>query len=180
MNSQLTLVEQKFVEDILEDVAKKLGLQFNSISIEYQSISNGFDSTDVGAKTARNLPPRICINVDWFRKHKDNDDSVIYDILAHEMRHIYQLNQIANLKAGKETSEPVDVILRWENNFNNYKSYSSTDTNTHRPYFSQDIEVDAMAFSWLYRTDVKIDSGLSIPEDIWPFIEKRIEKIRMT
>lgn len=92
----------------------------------------------------------------------------IYDIehfLIHEMRHIYQHNQIKKYKTNSHTIDPI-FINRWINEGKDYKKSLDENGNENIEYYKQDCELDAYAFSYAvmkYKYGGMYDSKLFIP-----------------
>lgn len=182
----VTQEEKVFVTKILENAAEKLAIKLDLIRIEFDGIGGCFKTIENAAVT-NNVPYLfIKINLDWLRANREtNDITIIRDILYHEMRHVYQFGEIANLQNDQPISESKETVLSWINNKKYYISYYSHDRLSHVAHFSQPIEVDAMAFSVVLRLiDAQngddVESGLAIPDEVWPLVEKRISEILVT
>lgn len=179
----VTEEEKRFVTTILVRACKTLSINLDLIRIEFDGIGDCFKTTENAAVSNDTPHLFIKINLEWLRtKRKAKDFTTIRDILYHEIRHIYQFREIANLKNGFPIYESKEIILNWINDRKHYISFSSFDATTHIPHFSQSIELDAMAFSVLLRSfdsqkENYIENGLAIPDEIWPLVEKRVREM---
>ena len=91
--------------------------------------------------TARSttFPNKRLIRVDL---NKMSDVSIAYQILAHEIRHIFQWDVIVNTEEFKGEID-LQTVDTWKNDMNNYSN-----SNT-KGYENQPIELDATAFSYV-------------------------------
>lgn len=183
MNKGVTQEEKIFIKRILERAARVLSVNLDSLQIEFGDTDGCFETIE-NAAISNDIPYLfIKINIDWFRvKRNAGDLTAIRDILYHEMRHIYQFNEIVKYKNNQPSLESKETILNWINNRKYYVSYSSEDKTTHIPHFSQSIELDAMSFSVVLRLlDIQngdnIQNGVAIPDEIWPLVNKRVYEI---
>jgi len=119
---------------------------------------NHFNDQLIGAVASSN--GTITVNLDWFCSTTEQD--VMY-IIWHEIRHIYQMQQIQFQKDNNFAAERPENILRWQQEFDHYVRNTPETTSLH---FLQEIELDAYAFalSMLFRycanDDGSVDIGL--------------------
>ena len=128
----------------------------NSIAIRIEAVGDGtFVDTKIGC-IARGYT--IIINRDWFTSTTSQD---IKYLIWHEVRHIYQKNQIDRLFEHKQTHEKTEVLLRWQFEFSNYIPNTPSSEVAH---FNQHIEIDAYAFAlaMLFIYDANPDGSVDI------------------
>lgn len=128
------------------------------IEIKVESVGEGtFHDKKIGCVT-RGFT--LVINSDWFTS-ADNQD--IKYIIWHEVRHMYQQQQIKQLVENQACSENIAVVNQWANEWNHYIPNTAATENHH---FEQRIEVDAYAFAlamlfiYLPNPDGSVDIGL--------------------
>lgn len=121
------------------------------------------------------------VNENWLnRMNITKDETELRMLIYHEVRHYYQIQQIAKYTNKQPVNEDVLRIMQWKYNFENYIS----NTNENLSYYNQHVEIDANAFGILmFNYDIsrgikKISGNLtSIPSDIYPEIDKRLKEL---
>lgn len=68
--------------------------------------------------------------------------------LLHEIRHVFQHSCIKDYTENKEVSVGEDLIKTWIKESENYATACDENGNEREEYFSQDLEMDAYAFSY--------------------------------
>ena len=98
--------------------------------------------------------------------YKNNRIFEIEYFLLHEMRHIYQHNQIELYKNNEQTIDPKYIEL-WIKEGQNYVKSLDKNGNENIEYFKQDCELDAYAFSYAimhHKYQGIYDSTLWLPD----------------
>lgn len=121
-----------FLCDLLAIDIPKVQIHQNNKYMDIDgNICNHFTLKKTSIATAYPTENLICIDMD-----RANND-LIYAIIAHELRHIYQYQAVQNPSWKEELSSV------WELEFATYEDSS------HDDYENQSIEIDAWAFSKL-------------------------------
>lgn len=98
--------------------------------------------------------------------YKDNRIFDIEYFLLHELRHIYQHNQIERYKKSEYSVDPI-YIEKWMIEGSNYIKALDEKGNENIEYYKQDCELDAYAFSYAimkYKYKGIYDDKLFIPK----------------
>lgn len=113
---------------------------------------------------------RIVFNNDKLREATDYE---VYITSFHEIRHIYQRCCIEFGKSYKQLKEPKKRIKQWKYEDDHYYVSEIIDD---EKYLRQDIEIDAIAFSY-YMMDLLFDNKVILPESIKKEALKRTKEI---
>ena len=129
---------------------------------------NHFNDLMIGAVAS--LDGTITVNIDWFCSTSEQD--VMY-IIWHEIRHVYQMQQIQFQKKNSYAAERTEDVLRWKTEFEHYVTNTPATTTLH---YAQEIEQDAYAFalSMLFRYCANDDGSVDI--GLPPIAEQAIYK----
>lgn len=114
---------------------------------------------------------RVIYNIDRLRVAPDYE---IYITSFHEMRHIYQRCCIEFGKSYKQLKESKKRIKQWKYESDHYYVSEIIDD---EKYLKQDIELDAIAFSY-YMMKLVFDSKMLLPESIKKEAFKRAKEIK--
>lgn len=104
------------------------------------------------------------INEDKWNNHK-------YDVaffVFHELRHLYQHQQIFRYENNLKCTEDSSTIDCWKEGFFNYIVNDGVDTQTAN--VTQEVEIDANAYAWclvelFYLNNKSINKCISIPKE---------------
>lgn len=88
---------------------------------------------------------KITFNKAWIEAGLPNSDDVPF-FLIHELRHIYQHDQITKYESGLTTQESERIIKRWKHEWENYIP-NLGDSQSRARNLSQEIEKDANGYS---------------------------------
>lgn len=150
---------------------KLLGLS----GVEYEFKPASFFPTPDTAATSNFQIYTFFINKDW---HKKEPPMEVMFTIFHEMRHMYQAVQIKfrNKKDCLLHKEDKSRVDKWKQEVQNYVKPSMAGEENDQAYYSQDIEVDAVAFTELLAR-VLFKSNIHIPDLIKVRVEERIKEI---
>lgn len=128
-----------------------------------------FPNKEVTAITTNDF--RIIYNIDRLRVAPDYE---VYITSFHEMRHIYQRCCIEFGKSYKQLTESKQRIQQWKNESNHYYVSEIIDD---EKYLKQDIELDAIAFSY-YMMNLVFDSKMILPDSVKKEVLIRVKEIK--
>lgn len=77
-----------------------------------------------------------------------NEPLHIEYFLLHEIRHLYQHMEIEDYKTDQSKCNNIELTKKWIEEENDYQSALDKEGNENPKYFSQDIEMDAFAYSY--------------------------------
>lgn len=120
----------------------------------------------------------IIINKQWLT-NEDKWNNHKYDIaffVFHELRHLYQHQQIFRYENNLKFTEDSSTINTWNKGFLNYIVNDGVDTQTAN--VTQEVEIDANAYAWclvelLYLNNKSINKGISIPKEAMILADER-------
>ena len=126
---------------------------------------------------------QIRINMETFLKFLwDNRNIEIEYLLLHEVRHIFQHEEISRLKSGLETICDPEYAETWEYETSHYEKALDENGKENPKYFQQDCEKDAFIFAFAimkYVHKIKKEDlysasiyGKDFDEDVEGFIDK--------
>ena len=110
------------------------------------------------------------IIVNQEQAQKLSDGELIASVI-HEGRHAYQWEQINHMNQSKEA---IERIKRWKYEFENYNQPKQENS---KEYITQEIEIDAIAYTRIYLEKV-MKLKLAIPKEIKLIVEKRMIEIQ--
>ena len=87
----------------------------------------------------------ITFNKAWIEAGRLDSDDIPF-FLIHELRHIYQLEQINKYKLGITVRENSETLKKWAHDWNDY-SYNLGDPVSRKKNITQEIEMDANGYS---------------------------------
>ncbi|MBP3205896.1 MAG: hypothetical protein J6D53_15005 [Blautia sp.] len=87
----------------------------------------------------------ITFNKAWIDAGKLDSDDIPF-FLIHELRHIYQLEQINNFKSERAVLESPSTLKKWAYEWSHY-CYNLGDPVSRKKNISQEIEMDANGYS---------------------------------
>lgn len=118
--------------------------------VTFKYAEQGFESRENAAQC--NYEKReIIFNIDWLKdRFKDNDIYQIEYLIMHEIRHFYQRRVVQSYidNDGIRIYESVDILKAWKDNFAHYIRNKGGAGKDEEAYFTQPVEVDAVAFSY--------------------------------
>lgn len=85
-------------------------------------------------------------NKTWFELAEEDKEDDIRFFVIHELRHVYQHMQIEKLKAGEQVTEDIDVIKRWDDEFEHY-ILNRGDPESRKANLMQEVEMDANGYA---------------------------------
>lgn len=87
---------------------------------------------------------KIVFNKAWFYRSKNGHQDDIEYYVFHELRHVYQLNEIELMKNGEQSNETISTVELWRQEFDNY--IYNIDERTKILNFNQEVEQDAYGY----------------------------------
>ena len=87
---------------------------------------------------------KIVFNKTWFYRSKNGHQDDIEYYVFHELRHIYQLNEIELMINGEPMHEVLSTVDCWKQDFDNY--IPNVDERTKILNFKQEVEQDAYGY----------------------------------
>jgi hypothetical protein len=159
--------EKKFIDLMLHAGMEMLGI--SDIEVVYLK-KESFQSPEITA-VLNQQTYSIVINEDWMIKANELEISAT---LFHELRHAYQLAQI-EYPMYMKFKESTKRIAIWKKEILGYIAPTTADIHD-QAYYSQDIEIDAVAFSNLMIKTL-FDKKLIVPEPIFNQVKEREEEM---
>lgn len=138
---KITGNNRKLIENCITFARKFLVLP-KQIEIFFDDCpSDRFPNANNAAESEGN---RLFFNKQWFLKSKAGHIDDIEFYVYHELRHIYQFQEIELLCSGEKTHEQSDIILKWKSEFEHY--IRNEDVETERMNLIQEVEQDANGY----------------------------------
>lgn len=94
-------------------------------------------------------------------KISNYNDELLLVIVAHELRHKYQYEEVRALAANKHVEETY-IVQEWKKSFDNYKHANEVSKNV---YQNQTVELDAVAFSEVIVQSLNPNRNLDLDSD---------------
>lgn len=139
--------------------------------------SERFPSSNNAAESNRNS---LIFNKPWFTgqdrwlNHKDDIEFFVF----HELRHVFQLNEIIRYCQGEYFSSSIADVSRWKEEFENYLRNENAETQ--RLNLQQEVEVDANAYALcllnIYHINDNSPLRLSVPNEAMDIAERRTKE----
>lgn len=127
----------------------------------------GWDNNTAITATVNRETNLMSVNVFFVDEaYKENKIYNVEYYLLHEMRHIYQHNQIKEYRSNNHSIDPV-FIERWIKEGNGYIKALDEKGEENIDYYKQDCELDAYAFSYAamkHKYKGLYDSVLFVPK----------------
>ena len=103
-----------------------------------------FGSEEIAAVTHDEI---VIFNRSWIEKGEENNPDDVRYFCFHDLRHVYQHDQIHRLDNNEKTAEPVETVKLWKYEFEHY----ITNLGDRLSYFKniyQEIEQDANGYAY--------------------------------
>lgn len=145
--------------------------------VNFKYAEEGFESRENAAQC--NYDRReILFNIDWLKdRFRRNEIYQIEYLIIHEIRHFYQRRLVESYtsKDGMRLYESPAIIKTWKDNFANYIRNKGSDGESEKAYFTQPVEVDAVAFSYYLLLHLRPNinpNSLYVHPHVMPLIKK--------
>lgn len=167
-----------WVYKMVKNAMYTLNLKENII-IKLEPIGERFIAIENSAEISNGI---LYVNLEWLKsKRSDPDETEARLLIYHEIRHVYQQQELEKWRENLPTIENVSTIQMWAKEYENYTRNEGGDSTI--SYFKQSVEVDAYAFGiCLLNIDKSKGDNLSldsrsIPDEIYDLIMKRATEI---
>lgn len=168
----------KWVEKISAKALAVLGLKVK-LNICLEPVGNRFATLDNACEVTDDT---LYVNQDWlWQQSLLGDETEVRLLIYHEMRHIYQREEVKKRQLAQPLKEPLPLVLKWEYELTHYQRNEGGVSTA--KYYQQSIEIDAYAFAiCLLNMDVEMGEKLSlntssIPDEIDRAVLHRVREI---